>query len=235
MPETPGGPPIAPSTPDGPAARPLKTLGRVLAVLLALGILTDAASVFAGYEQVRVLERLAAGEDVPPDEIAASDERYGWSGTLQMATYLLAVILWLVWFHRAYANSPKLAATDRRFGTGWAVGAWFVPILNLFRPKQIANDIWRASDPDPPAGVPFGDWPVSMLVHVWWAAWLVFSLVSNFATRFLFRAETVEDQRTAVSATMGADQISILAGLLAVAVVVAMTRRYERRRAQLAA
>ena len=35
-----------------------------------------------------------------------------------------------------------------RYGTGWAIGAWFIPIFNLFRPKQIANDIDRASAPD---------------------------------------------------------------------------------------
>ena len=33
-----------------------------------------------------------------------------------------------------------------RYGNGWAIGAWFVPILSLVRPKQMANEIWRGSE-----------------------------------------------------------------------------------------
>jgi hypothetical protein len=32
----------------------------------------------------------------------------------------------------------SFGSISMRFGSGWAVGAWFVPILNWFRPKQIA-------------------------------------------------------------------------------------------------
>src|SRR5215213_2684690 len=42
--------------------------------------------------------------------------------------------------------SPRvLRCRDRRYGTGWALGSWFVPILNAWRPKQIINDIWHQS------------------------------------------------------------------------------------------
>jgi hypothetical protein len=54
-------------------------------------------------------------------------------------------------FRRAYRNLPALGAESPRFSSGWAVGAWFVPFLNLVRPKQIMDDIWRASDPALPA------------------------------------------------------------------------------------
>jgi hypothetical protein len=39
-----------------------------------------------------------------------------------------------------------------RWSAGWAIGAWFVPVLSLVRPKAILNDIWRASDPRVSAG-----------------------------------------------------------------------------------
>src|SRR5688500_9966452 len=60
---------------------------------------------------------------------------------------LVAAIVFLIWFHRAYSNAAGLANGRLRWGTGWSVGAWFVPILWWWRPKQIANDVWRAGDP----------------------------------------------------------------------------------------
>ena len=61
-------------------------------------------------------------------------------GTVFIATG----VFFLFWFHRAYRNLPALGG-DRRYGTGWAIGSWFVPFLNAWRPKQIVNDIWRES------------------------------------------------------------------------------------------
>ena len=39
---------------------------------------------------------------------------------------IATVFLFLVWFHRAYANPTRLGISELRWGTGWSVGAWFV-------------------------------------------------------------------------------------------------------------
>jgi len=57
---------------------------------------------------------------------------------------------------------------ERRFGVGWAIGAWFVPVLNFWRPKQTANDIWSASDPTA-EGKHLG----SPLLTWWWLCFLL--------------------------------------------------------------
>ena len=100
---------------------------------------------------------------------------------------MLSIVLFVVWMgvhglliawtRRLYRNLAPLGARGLRFSEGWAVGAWFVPLLNLVRPKQILNDIWRASEP----GTGSDGWQhnrVSPLLHWWWAAvvggWLLF-------------------------------------------------------------
>ncbi|MEV6675035.1 DUF4328 domain-containing protein [Streptomyces sp. NPDC051162] len=69
--------------------------------------------------------------------------------------------LWAVWFRRARLNAELFAPGTHRMGTGWAAGAWFTPVVNLWFPKQIVNDIYRASAPAyPPAqpGPAAGGW-----------------------------------------------------------------------------
>jgi Domain of unknown function (DUF4328) len=68
---------------------------------------------------------------------------------------LATAVGFLVWFHRAYTNLPALGIEPLPYATGWTIGAWLVPLLNLVRPKQIMDTIWRGSDPDRPPFDPF--------------------------------------------------------------------------------
>jgi hypothetical protein len=91
----------------------------------------------------------------------------------------------LVWWYRAYSNLPGLTGHSRRFGRGWSIGAWFIPILSLFRPKQIGNDIWRGGDPNARGNEQWKSLPVSPLVHWWWAIYLLAGFVGGVAGALL--------------------------------------------------
>jgi hypothetical protein len=75
----------------------------------------------------------------------------GFAALVLVITGVLAGGLFIWWFHRAYKNLASLGATGLRYGAGWAIGGWFIPLANLVLPKRIANDLWRASDPALPA------------------------------------------------------------------------------------
>lgn len=84
---------------------------------------------------------------------------------------ILAVfVVFLIWFYLARTNVDTYP--DRRARTlssGWSVGGWFCPVVNLWFPMLITRDIWRASDPRPPRpdGAPERGGP--RLVWAWWA------------------------------------------------------------------
>jgi hypothetical protein len=59
-----------------------------------------------------------------------------------LITSILSSVLFLQWFRRAYHNLHKAGAKNLITTEGWAVGSWFVPILNLIRPYEIMREIW---------------------------------------------------------------------------------------------
>jgi hypothetical protein len=88
---------------------------------------------------------------------------------LAILCILATNIIFLIWVFRANKNCRKLGAAGMRFTPGWAVGDWFLPLFNFFRPYQIMSEIWRASHSP-------SDWktqPGSLLVRVWWFLFLV--------------------------------------------------------------
>jgi len=102
-----------------------------------------------------------------------------------LISLVAGAIGFLIWWYRAYDNLPGLTGYSRRYGRGWAVGAWFVPILSLFRPKQIGNDIWRGGDPEARGNQRWSNLQVSPLVHWWWAVYLLSGVIGGIAGQLL--------------------------------------------------
>jgi hypothetical protein len=68
---------------------------------------------------------------------------------LSVVVYLLAGISFIVWLHRASANLHDLGR-PMRWGRGWTIGAWFIPIANLFIAPRVVREIDRETVGDEP-------------------------------------------------------------------------------------
>jgi serine/threonine-protein kinase len=187
--------------------------------------------------------RLLRGQ---PAEGPPASHLYLWVGLVQALWFLVSAWLWLAWFWRAYANLPALGARRLRYRRWWALGAWLLPIFSLFRPKQVLNDVWRASDPDlpPEAGDRWRGRPVTRLLGWWWLAFLASVLVRSVTTESVHAAasfmllgllpEQLDRYQASAGAQVLADLLTVLTGLLALRVVRRVSARQERRAARLA-
>lgn len=210
---------------------PLRTPSRLVIAALAASILCDLFAMWVDVREIQLMNRVLDGDLPELRELDASDDRQTAAAAVLFVTFVATMILFLVWFSRAYKNVAALGATEMRFTHGWATGAWFVPILNLWRPKQIANDIWRASDPDAP--IEHGNsWlarPVPLLLKAWWVMWIASVYAWNVSTRLFFSGEEADDLRNADYADLVALALDMIAAALAIAVVVTMTARQSAR------
>lgn len=100
--------------------------------------------------------------------------------TLAVSVSLIAAVLATgMWTYRVNANAHTFA-NGLSSTPGWAVGWYFVPIANLWKPFEAMRETWAAS-------TEASDWaamPVPTLLRVWWGCWLVGNFVSNGALRF---------------------------------------------------
>jgi len=106
---------------------------------------------------------------------------------------LAVIIAFLIWWYRAYSNIPGVTGQRWRFGRGWSIGAWFIPIFNLWRPKQIGNDIWRAGDPRAWGNSNWTALPVASLVNWWWALFVLSSILGGIAGALLNGSSVLSD------------------------------------------
>jgi hypothetical protein len=211
--------------------RPLGNRAKWAVVALVAVALLDAVAVWSDWDRYDLLGRIISGGDYTIDEASASDDRETAIGLLQLVALIVGAVFFIRWFLDAYRNVRPLGG-ERDHTEKWAGWAWFVPFLNLWRPKKIANEIWRASDPEHPNEFPSSSTRVWGVLTLWWAFWLASNFASNVATRLAFKDDTAESLQNSTLAYLVGDSMDIVAAVLAIVVIQAVTRRQEERAAK---
>jgi hypothetical protein len=112
-----------------------------VSISLILIVALDIVAVISDYMQVQLVERAISGQAITMAEALANDSRQANIGTGQLVLFIITAILFLMWIYRAHRNPPSLGASGLKYSPGWAVGGFFIPIWNLFRPFQVTTEI----------------------------------------------------------------------------------------------
>jgi hypothetical protein len=213
-------------------------LATTLTVLFGATIAVLILAFIARVQQYNLYGDVLNGVSVSGAEADDADDFYRTALLLSSAVMLALGVVWPIWFRRLRLNAEVFAPGQHRFGSGWAAGAWFTPVVSLWFPKQIANDIWRASSPQGPHQVSRG------LLNGWWVCWVISgplfssSLVqwSNARQRALdgglFGARgAIEDMQTAIGTNCFAYLVTLAAAILGLMVVRQITAMQEQRAA----
>jgi hypothetical protein len=167
------------------------------------------------------------------------------AATIGLIVDVITAILFVIWFYRAYRNLARAGITDLRFGPGWAIGGWFIPIFGLFRQKQIANDIWKGSASARMVGIArWREIALPTLINWWWGFWILGGLAGGFGQFRIQHAhstylqgvengtlvtittayESLRDERTGVWIT----QVGLLTMIVAAVLAIILVRDVSR-------
>jgi hypothetical protein len=224
---------VADESPLWSIDRPMMfAIAALVAVILASGL-----SIVLDVQRIHIVNQVQTDLAVhatyryAADEASAraSDNHTSIAADAEGVAVIAAGIAFLFWFYRAYANLSMLGAPKQRFALGWAIWSWIIPILSLFRPKQIANDIWRGSDPDNPHREPDPRAPVSPLVHWWWAVFLLNNFIAVISLNDWNSSNAPSAVKHAALVDVLSSSVSIVAAALAAATVYVMTARQLAR------
>jgi hypothetical protein len=181
---------------------------------------SDRVGTAAGWSQLDLLDRVVRGIELTEAEAAASDRLYGGVGMLRVFLGLATMASWFAWLHAVYKNLHHVGSRTTRFTSGWVIGYWFIPFVNPYRPYQIMRELWGRSrernetldyDFDAPAG--------SSLLVGWWSVWILSGILGRISFRQSMAADDLASFITSTRSEMWSDVTSILAAVLAFAIV----------------
>ncbi|WP_246561729.1 DUF4328 domain-containing protein [Streptomyces roseirectus] len=196
-------------------------LGRATAVLLGAVVAGQFFSLWAGGVTYGVYDDLAAGVDVV-ERAEDADRLTNLAAMIQTPLLIAAVVVYLCWFWRVRVNGEVFEPGGHAKARGWVIGAWFVPVVNLWFPRRLMVDVWNAS-------APLGRTVSPALVNVWWAAWILWLLAGRVGAAMVRHADTAAELRRLTGMTMVTDAVEAVAGVLAILVVLRVTRMQNEK------
>ena len=122
----------------------------------------------------------------PDDDgkLAQADLISGSSGIFSALALLAAAVVFIVWLWRVRWNAEMFCRGEHRLTRGWVLGSWICPVVNLWYPKWVVDDIVAASDPrTSPQTLSLRSIPGTRLVWAWWITWVVGLVLGNVAQR----------------------------------------------------
>jgi Domain of unknown function (DUF4328) len=208
-------PPPPPMAPVARRAEPLAGRATAATIGIAVSIAASLISIGAALARRRELVRVRNGEFVSDQRLEQVDDWVHGAAVIALLGLVAGAACFIPWFHRAYKNLHARHST--RFGTGWAIGAWFVPFLNLVRPYQIAKELVSLSGRAPTTS--------TNTVTVWWAL-LIASGIGNRVV-FTFNPETIDEFIRFDTVSPIVDAIWIAAGIFLIVVVRKVTKAQQ--------
>jgi hypothetical protein len=157
---------------------------RIVQALLALTLLITLA------ELALALPGLGSG-----NSRSEQREMLGWIG---LAANVVLVIPYCLWVYRMNLNCHGFSSVVP-FTPKWAVGCHFVPVMNLVRPFQAMQQIWKVSS-NPRS---WQNDSASLLVSFWWAFFLLTIVVAESSFLVTDMAKTPADFHTATLVFIG--------------------------------
>lgn len=148
-------------------------------------------------------------------------------GLTGFAVYVATVVVFLMWLYRV-SNNVAAFGESTQHSSGWAVGSFFVPIINLFVPYQAVRDVWKKSDPDAIDSRFYKEAEPGFFA-AWWGLWIASNITSNVYIRIVMMDEAPVSAGALGFVGIMSEILSIAAAAFAVKVVKAIDRRQEER------
>ena len=159
---------------------------RAKAVIIVFWIFVG-SSIFilvSTYAELGLLNKIAADEYIEDGAILASEDRLGLASLVHLIVFIASIVVFIQWFRRAYGNLERSGVPYVAHRETMTIWAWIIPIVFLYRPLQMMNEIWKESQERIHTfDQLFVIRNIKPVVGVWWAIHILSHIIGQFEFR----------------------------------------------------
>jgi hypothetical protein len=186
-------------------------------ILIWIVMVVEILSLFSSYLQLELLQSGADVGYISEEAAKSNDSRERIVGIFGFIAYGISMITFIMWFRRAYYNLHQ-KVKYLSFSEGWAAGSWFVPIVNLYRPYQIMEELYvKTKKLLKTNGFSDRINYTTNYLNWWWTLWIITAVAGNIILKYALKyADTIDEL---IIITVGQMILSILEVPLAIITV----------------
>lgn len=199
--------------------KPNEKRAQIAITLIRIVLAVQILSLISGLLEYNLIQTLIKGETVSPEAAQFNDLRESLIGLLYLVVFIISTITFIQWFRRAYYNL-HIKVKNLNHSEGWAAGSWFVPIISLYRPYQIMEELYEESQKLFRRNLPEQNPNLSTkFLGTWWALWIINGLAGQFVFRYAKQAVTLNELSISSLASMASDLIGIPLAFITIKVI----------------
>jgi|GEM_PF-3950163 len=129
---------------------------------------------------------------------------------IQLVMNIAIAVLFLRLLYKAVQKAQQFKTPFTYVSPGWAVGYWFIPLMNLYRPLDVVKALFKACAGQA-GGVPAAG---EQLLGAWWAMFLLSNILATTIARMDIDMSTAEGVSRYAEYTLGCDLLFLAAAWL---------------------
>jgi heme/copper-type cytochrome/quinol oxidase subunit 2 len=202
-------------------AKRAKHLIIVFWVLIGITVI----ALLSGYLEVALLQHVQDGGMITDEEATSNDNRQAIIGILQTVIYIVTIVFFLMWFRRAYGNLHRLGLKYIKHTESWAIWSFIVPIISLYRPVQIMNEIVEETQHKiRKMDRSYIKKELGLFIGIWWTLFIISNFVGRYVMRTAFNADTIEAMVHSSQAYLISDGIQMVEALMVILIVTKVSK-----------
>jgi hypothetical protein len=171
----------------------ISRLTTILGWMLLVGAASALLAVWSNWMQLQLLSH-----QYTLQEAQANDLRERSITMSALGVTIACIFVFGRWIFVAHRNLTALGARELDVTPGAAIGWFFVPIANLWKPYQAMRTLWKAShDPQ--------HWPSASgnaVLVIWWTLWIISSVLGSAFFRLSLHPSTIPELLDATRAVL---------------------------------
>ena len=122
---------------------------------------------------------------------------HSYASILIFIAVIVSIVTFIMWFRRAYYNIG-LRVNDLLYADGWAAGAWFIPVINLYMPFQIMRDLYKLTEKYMTLCMkePYKGNLKTNYVNLWWTLWIMSFIINYLSVKVVWNVEDINTTST---------------------------------------
>jgi hypothetical protein len=199
--------------------RPNEGRAKLAITMIWMVLAFDIIALISDSFQFDLLQRMATGSGYTMEEAESNDTRQQVIAVVNIIVLIISGVTFIQWFRRAYFNLHT-RVHNLKYTEGWAAGSWFVPFINLIRPKQIMNELYERSDALlAKRSTNYIQKISTSLLGWWWGLWLLSRILNQISFRLGMKAESVDELTTSTVLSIVATVVGIPLAFVTVKVI----------------
>lgn len=193
---------------------------KFLIVMIVLSLGLNVIGTIGSLMEFNMLVAVKNGMDLSDEAANANDNRQATIGITQVALSVFVAIIFCMWTYRMNRNAKSIENNTMDSTPGWAVGWYFIPIMNLWKPYQAMKETYETF---------INGASNTMVLPVWWFAWIVSNILGRIVFRMSMRAEELDQLINASAITVGSDAFDVFLDIMGILLVYTVSKACAER------